>query len=154
MHIDLTATSVPAKPRRCSLWLVGTALLTASFLAQAEVAVVMSAKSAVEPLNKNQVSDIFMGKVTSFPSGGSAVPLDQMDTNAVREEFYTKVTGKSAAQVAAYWAKMSFTGKGTPPKEVANSAEIKKQLAANPNTIGYIEKSAVDESVKVLFIAP
>jgi hypothetical protein len=48
---------------------------------------------------------------------------------------------------------MAFTGKGTPPKEVANSAEVKKTLAGNPGLIGYIEKSAVDGSVKTL-LAP
>ena len=44
-----------------------------------------------------------------------------------------------------------FTGKGQPPKEVPNTAEVKKLVSGNPNTIGYIEKSAVDSSVKVVW---
>jgi ABC-type phosphate transport system substrate-binding protein len=44
-----------------------------------------------------------------------------------------------------------FSGKATPPKELlSSSADVKKFVAANPDAIGYIEKSAVDGSVKVV----
>ena len=116
-------------------------------LAQAEVVVVVGAKSPAANLSKEQASDIFLGKATNL------TPLDQPESSPLRDDFYSKVTGKSAAQAKSYWAKLSFTGKGTPPKEAQNSADIKKQLAENPNLIGYIEKSAVDSSVKVLLSA-
>lgn len=121
--------------------------------AQAEVVVVVSAKSPVGALTKEQSSEIFMGRSTSFPGGGTATPLDQPESSPLREEFYSKVAGKSAAQAKSNWAKLSFTGKGTPPKEGQNSADIKKQVADNPSLVGYIEKSAVDGSVKVIFSA-
>jgi ABC-type phosphate transport system substrate-binding protein len=123
------------------------AILCCSGWAQAEVMVVVGAKSTVSTLTKEQSSDIFMGKATSL------TPLDQPESSPLRDEFYSKVTGKSAAQAKSYWAKMSFTGKGTPPKEGQGSDDIKKQLANNPNLVGYIEKSAVDSSVKVIFAA-
>ena len=50
----------------------------------------------------------------------------------------------------ATWARLTFSGKGVPPKELPNSADVKKFVAGNPNAIGYIEKSAVDASVKVV----
>jgi ABC-type phosphate transport system substrate-binding protein len=58
------------------------------------------------------------------------------------------VTDKSGSQLKSYWSKMVFSGKGNPPKEVANSAEVLKQIAANPNAIGYVEKGAVNATVK------
>ena len=85
-----------------------------------------------------------------MPGVGVALLLDQPESAAVRELFYTKVTGKSAAQVKAVWSRLVFSGKATPPKEIANSATVKKMVAANPNTVGYIEKSAIDSSVKVI----
>ncbi|HEX5337683.1 MAG TPA: phosphate ABC transporter substrate-binding protein [Gallionella sp.] len=128
------------------------ALCAASILfvgsAQAEpVVVVAGAKSPAGSLSKDQASDIFMGKATNL------TPVDQPESSPLRDEFYSKVTGKSAAQARAYWSKLAFTGKGTPPKECQSSADIKKQLADNPNLLGYIEKSAVDGSVKVLYSA-
>lgn len=129
------------------------AALMAAGWAHADTVVVVSAKCPASALTKEQSSDIFMGKATTFPGGGSATPLDQPESSPLRDEFYTKVTGKSAAQAKSYWSKLSFTGKGTPPKEGQNSADIKKQVADNPNLVGYIEKSAVDASVKVIFAA-
>lgn len=125
--------------------------LTVVPMAQAEIVVVTSAKSSASSLTKEQTSDIFMGKSNTLPGGGAVTPVDSDDANPMREEFYNKVVGKSAAQVRSYWAKLSFTGKGTPPKEVGGSAEIKKALAGDQKLIGYIEKSAVDTSVKVIY---
>jgi len=69
----------------------------------------------------------------------------------VRAQFYTQVAGKDEAQVKAIWSKLVFTGKATPPKELASSADVVKAVAADPNAIGYIEKAAVDGSVKVVY---
>jgi len=69
----------------------------------------------------------------------------------VRKQFYSKITDKSASQIKSTWSRLTFSGKGTPPKEVSNSADVKKQVSSNLSDIGYIEKSAVDGSVKVLY---
>lgn len=122
------------------------ALGAASLPAAAEVVVVAGAASSAS-LSKEQIADVFLGKTPGL------TPVDQAESNPLREEFYTKVVGKSAAQAKSYWSKLAFTGKGTPPKEMASSAEVKKALAANPALVGYIEKSAVDASVKTL-LAP
>lgn len=112
--------------------------------------VVIVTNKSTPDMTKEQISDVFLGKATSLPGGTTAAPVDQPEANPLRDEFYTKLTGKSAAQVKSHWAKMSFTGKGTPPKEGPNSAEIKKSIAATPGSIGYVEKSAVDATVKPL----
>ncbi len=54
----------------------------------------------------------------------------------------------------AIWSKIVFTGKGKPPKECKSSVEVKKVVSENVNAIGYIEKSAVDDSVKVIATIP
>lgn len=130
---------------------IGVAVLLLSMAVRADVVVVVSAKSPVGPLTQEQVSQLFLGKASSFPGGGIALPVDLPEGQPVREAFYGKITGKSAAQLKAYWSKLIFTGKGQPPKEIPNSAEVRKLVAGNPNTIGYIEKAAVDSSVKVVF---
>jgi ABC-type phosphate transport system substrate-binding protein len=119
----------------------------------AQVAVVVNPKSALATMTADQVSGIFLGKSNTLPSGGTALPTDLPDSSATRELFYTKVTGKSTAQVKAAWSRLVFSGKATPPKELGSSADVKKFVAANPDAIGYIEKSAVDSSVKVVFSA-
>jgi len=131
-----------------ALLLVSALLLSQASMAQ--VAVVVSAQSSATPLTIEQVSALFLGKSDQLPGAGAVTLFDQPEPATVRENFYTKVTGKSAAQVKAVWARLVFSGKATLPKELANSADVKKALASNPKAVGYIEKSAVDSSVKVL----
>ena len=119
----------------------------------AQVAVVVSPKSPLASMTADQVSGIFLGKSNTLPSGGTAVPTDLPDSSPAHDLFYTKVTGKNSAQVKAAWSRLVFSGKATPPKELASAADVKKFVAANPDAIGYIEKSAVDSSVKVVFSA-
>ncbi|MFC0131938.1 phosphate ABC transporter substrate-binding protein [Massilia eurypsychrophila] len=113
-----------------------------------ELVVIVSAKSPVAALRADQVADIFLGQVGRFPEGGEAVALDQGIGSAQRDEFYVKVAAKTPALVKAYWSKMIFTGRGQPPREAPNTAAIRKLVAENPSLIGYIERSALDASVK------
>lgn len=116
--------------------------------ANAEVVVVVHPSNPASSMSAEQVADVFLGKSTAL------APVDLPESSAVRGEFYQKVTGKDAAQVKAVWTRLIFTGKATPPKEVGSSADVKKTVAGDPKAIGYIEKSAVDSSVKVVFTAP
>jgi hypothetical protein len=135
------------RPVRASALALALAASMLALPAAAQIVVVASAKSGAGTFSKEQVSDVFMGKNTSF------TPVDLAESSPLRDDFYGKVVGKSASQMKSYWAKMAFTGKGTPPREAASSGEVKKILAGDATLVGYIEKAAVDSSVKVLFSA-
>lgn len=126
---------------------LAAACMSAAVPALAEVVVVVSAKAAESTMGKDEVAQYFLGKSSAM------TPIDQPESAPIRAEFYKKVADKDAAQAKALWSKLVFTGKATMPKEVAGSAEVKKALAANPKAIGYIEKSAVDATVKVVYTA-
>ena len=122
----------------------------ASAALQADVVAVVSTKSSVITLSKSQVADIFLGKIGRYPNGTQAVPIDQEEGSTARTEFYTRYTSKSPAQMKAHWSKIIFTGRGKPPPSVANSIEARKLIAADSRAISYIDRSAVDSSVRVL----
>jgi ABC-type phosphate transport system substrate-binding protein len=115
-----------------------------------EIVAVVSAKSPVTALNAGQVADIFLGKTSRFPDGTQAVPIDLGEDSPARDRFYAQYTGKSPAQVKAHWSKIIFTGRGQPPRQANSASEAKKIIADNPNAIGYIDQSQVDNSVRVL----
>ena len=115
-----------------------------------EVVAVVSARSPVTALNPTQVADIFLGRSTRFPDGTQAVPIDQAEESELRDRFYSTYAGKSPSQVKAHWAKIIFTGRGQPPRQVSGSQEAKKAIADNPHAIGYIDARHVDTSVRVL----
>ena len=125
--------------------------LLASAAAFADVVVIVSAKNANYGLEKTDVEQIFLGKISTFPDGSKAVPIDQNEGSASRDAFNDRVLGKSASQLKAYWSRLIFTGKGTPPKESGNDAEVKALVADNPNLVGYVDAKVVDSSVKIVF---
>lgn len=125
-------------------------LLSSPGGAEGEVVAVVSAKSPVAPLTRHQVADIFLGKATRFPGGSLALPIDQAEGSAARDEFYLAFAGKSAAQLNAHWSKLVFTGRGRPPPVAAGIAALKRRLADNPDAIGYLDEGLLDGSMKVL----
>lgn len=131
-----------------SLSFVLAAILGIALPARAEVVVVVNANAPEASMSREEVAQYFLGK------SGALVPIDQPESAPIRAEFYKKVADKDPSQVKALWSKLVFTGKATMPKEAANSADVRKAVAANPKAIGYIDRSAVDATVKVVYTAP
>lgn len=120
--------------------------------AAGELVVIVSAKSPVSTLRADQVADIFLGQIGRFPGGTEAVALDQRIGSAERDEFYSKVASKTPPLLKAYWSKMIFTGRGQPPKEASDSNSVRRMVADNPQLIGYIDRSALDPSVRAVLV--
>jgi len=118
-------------------------LTTAASSANAdEMVVVMKAGSA--SLTKDQVANIYLGRDKAFR------PVDLPESSPLREAFYRKATARDLAQIRSVWARLTFTGENRPPHELPDDAAVKKAVAAEPKTIGYISKANVDDSVQVV----
>ncbi len=124
------------------------AALLLSQLAFAEVAVIVH-PSNNNALDEATVAKIFLGREKSFADGKSVVPVSLGESAAASTAFNDTVLKKSSSQLKAYWSKLVFTGKGTPPKEITSDEEMIKLVATNPSLIGYVDASKVDASVKV-----
>ena len=137
--------------RSAALFVAIALVLGATVLgAESEVVVVVSRESAVTALTRDQVADLFLGKLSRFPGGAKAVPLDLPEGSAVRDAFYSGFAGKSPAQVKAHWSKIIFTGRGQPPEQVPDSKAALERVAEVPGAIAYIERSLADESVRIV----
>ena len=122
-------------------------------LAQAGgLVVIVSANSPVEALRPDQVAAVFLGQAPRFPNGALATPLDQPIGSRERDQFYARVAGKTPALLKAYWSKMVFTGRGQPPRDLAGNAAVRKAVADDPALIGYIEREALDSSVRAVLL--
>ncbi len=119
-------------------------------VSHADVVPVVSARSAVTTLSRNEVADIFLGRRARFPNGSSAVPIDQAEGSQARAEFYSHFADMTPAQLKAFWSKILFTGHGQPPQAVSNERQARRLVAANQDAIAYIDRSLVDGSVRVV----
>lgn len=131
-----------------SLLIQALALAALSAPAYAELVIVVNPQNPATRMFPSQAAQFFLGGSVQF------VPVEQAENSPIRAEFYKKVLEKEPAQVQAIWSKIVFTGKGKPPKEFKSSAEVKKAVSENVKAIGYIEKAAVDDTVKVIATIP
>lgn len=131
--------------------LMGISVLAlATSIASAEVVVVANANSDIGQTDDESVRKLFLGK-SSYIGGVEAVPVDQSEGNDARDEFYAKVVQKTDAQLNAYWSRLIFTAKGSPPKQYFDDAEVVEVILEDEEAVGYIDTASITEGLKVIY---
>lgn len=128
-------------------------LLLISAQAWADIVVVAHPQSELKNLTKQQVIDIYMGQLQISADGGKIVPYDQPQDSEIRAAFYQNLTGKPVASVNAYWARLLFTGRASPPRQPSDSMSIVDIVAESLYAIGYIDEKDLDGRVSIVFKA-
>lgn len=127
-----------------------TALLLPQAANAADLVVIANRGAGIDRLTRYQVLDIYLGRYRTFPSGIAAMPIDLAVKSGEREAFYQTIARKDAAEISAYWARLIFSGQGSPPFQISDSRAAVELVASNRNAIAYVERSAVDKRVKVI----
>ncbi len=135
--------------------IAGRAGLVGSAAAEAVVVVVNAANPAAE-LSADEVSKMFLKKTTRWPGKDEKVlPVDLVDSSALRESFSKQIHGKGTAAIKAYWQKMIFSGHDVPPPEKPTIGEALSYVRGNPGAIGYAPAGAdLGPGIKVLKVTP
>lgn len=123
-----------------SLLMAAVVVMWTSF-SQAEIAVVVHPENALSEMSAEQVAAIYLGKDVRLR------PLDLPESERLRHWFYFKVTGRDASQVNIVRAQRIAQ---MPPRVAANSMDAVRRVAANKYAIAYVDRRAVDASVKVV----
>ncbi len=128
------------------------ALVLIPALATAQpLAIVVSKNSPLANLSSSEAQQLFSGQSRTI--GGVAVqPVDLPGGDAVRNDFYQKLLGRSPDQMRSHWARLIFTGKARPPRETSGAAEMQSLLAGSDSLIGYLPQDAVTDRLKVLMV--
>ena len=124
-------------------------IISIKVFANNKFVVVVSKNSKISKLSKTTISKLFLSKSKSFPNGKRAIPIE-INNSELQLDFYKKITNKNEKQLSKYWAKMIFTGKGTPPKKFKTIANLKNFIKRNKNAITYLNKNYLDKDLKVL----
>ncbi|MCC2616403.1 phosphate ABC transporter substrate-binding protein [Aestuariibacter halophilus] len=130
---------------------VAGSLLLFSQTVLAEIVMVVHPSNGAD-LSQTQVQRLFLGKEKKFSDGSAATPINLTNGHPLRESFDTEVIGRSSNQVAAYWSKLVFTGKGVPPKEMDSPAAVIAAVAADASAVGYVDAADVTGDVKAISI--
>ena len=133
----------------CLALIVGLAAGGTAVRAADDIVVVVN-KDNAHAVDRTFVMHVYTGVSKAWPDGSPVFPLDQDQGGDARDAFCQEWLGRSQAAVGAIWAQNIFTGKALPPKIVAPDERMKKIVATNRNAIGYIRRSALDDTVKPL----
>lgn len=116
--------------------------------------VVVSAQQRIERLSQEDVTNIFLGRFRTLPSGLPAAPIDQPANSPLRAAFYQQLVNKDIASINAYWSRLHFSGKATPPRQTNSDGEVLRQLLSQPGAIAYVERRQVDARLRIVFEFP
>lgn len=117
--------------------------------ANADLVVVANPNVKLNAISQIELTKLFLGQSSAYPDGSKAVPLDINGDH--RNSFYTYILKKSPTQLEKYWARMIFTGKAQPPRQIS-SKDVKSIVADTQGAISYMDSATVDSSVKVLTV--
>lgn len=137
-----------------TLSLVISSLYLIAPIANAGVAVITHPGVKEIGLSKDKLAQIYLGKLKNYSNGMSIVAVDLPKGSSASQKFYTSVVHKSDSDMNRYWAKLKFTGKGKPPKELSSDSDVVKFVADTEGAIGYIDGKYLNKSVKVVLILP
>lgn len=125
---------------------IASAQETASFK------IIVNPANDISSLTKEQLSDLFLKKVTQWENGRKALPVDQVTSSPIREKFSKEIHEKSVTAINSYWRQKIFTGRDVPPPEKSSDADVLAYIAENADAVGYVSANAPVDKVKVLKI--
>mgnify|MGYP000903316393 CR=1 FL=1 len=128
---------------------LATVLATARAWAATDLVVIANPTSGVDRMSRDEVTAIFMGRTRKLPSGITALPIDQT-TDGDKPRFYKELINKDIPEVNSYWARLIFSGQGSPPRQADNVAEVIEIVSGNKGAIGYVPRSAADKRVRII----
>jgi len=125
-------------------------IMLTSSVAYADLAIIGHPDIDAGALDTQNIRKLFLGERKSFPSGNYATPFNHSIGSPDRKEFFSLVLNMPEVSHKRHWRRKIASGTGNSPIELNSRSEVLKSIATTPGSIGYIDASKVDSSVKVL----
>lgn len=122
--------------------------------AHAEIAVIADPSVELVSLDLEQLERLYLLRPNRFPNGVKLVAIDQKAGSVIRQDFLQKALWKTEIDVAEYWSRRMFSGKGRPPRQFDGDTAVIEAVIESPGTVGYVDSESIDDRVKVLTRLP
>lgn len=100
--------------------------------------VVVNENADLTALSHKQVLSLFLGRAQFLPTGSRVKTIDFPVDSKVRADFYQSLTGKNIADIDAYWARLRYSGRASPPQPLADSSEIMEMVRQQEAALAYL----------------
>ena len=136
--------------------LAGCILLCLPVLAIADqqgadsLVIIVSPQQTPLSVSTNALRAIFGMRLRNWPNQTPAHVFVLRDDNPVHSVFSKQILNIYPHQLRLAWDRLVFSGTGQAPTEVNSEEAMREQVAKTPGAIGYLPRSMVDDSVRVL----
>ena len=113
--------------------------------------VIANVNSGLEKMTKDEVINVYMGRNRKLPSGISAIPLDLSNPLSEKANFYNVMVNKELSEISSYWARLLFSGQGSPPKQLKDADEALEYVMQAKGAIAYIDRKKADKRIKIVY---
>lgn len=109
---------------------------------------------AVDYLQRNVARAIFGMRQRTWPGGMAVRVFVLPDSHPVHARFVKERLEVLPHQLQLSWDRVVFSGTGQAPERVSTVSSMLEQVAVTPGGIGYMERGAVDERVRIITLEP
>ncbi|NLX19041.1 MAG: hypothetical protein GXY53_07135 [Desulfobulbus sp.] len=143
---------------RCTVYLTSLALgvllslMTTSV--QAGVVVVCNASLPVaEKINSATLARIYTGRSIQI-DGTGILPVNLAPGAPERTIFLHHIIQQKDDEYIGYWLVRKSIGRGTPPLEFKNAADLQRFIRSTPGAVGYVDEQHLEPGVRCIFTIP
>lgn len=136
---------------------VGALIMLLSGVAYTPVAaksvIVVGANSILQAITNVELQRLWLGRIDQV-DGQKLERVESKDAGTAKDDFCSEYLGKSRKKIKKYFIKEALKGGATPPKDVANTDALIKELFDNPLAISFMDESkVVSGKVKVIKVS-
>lgn len=127
-------------------------LFSLCFPVMGQTFVIITMNAEIDALHSNQVKMLYRGRISNI----NGLPTRLMDLpreSDYRKHFYQQLLNKTPNQMAAIWARQSFSGNAVAPVEIKDESQtvIVNWLRNNVNGIAYVPEHLLPEGAYVIY---
>lgn len=130
--------------------LLGMAISYPSISRGEDFVIIVNKNNPITSISISKLKRIYLKNIKTWETGDRIVPVDIDEGSPLKKEFYKSIFEKAVEEMRVYWIRQRITNNIKPPRVYKTSNDIKNYVAGVKGAIGYIEKSALDDSVQVV----
>ena len=104
--------------------------------------VVVNASSSVTSTTRQNLSRMFLKKLTRWENGETVTAVDQPSSSPIRVEFTRAVHRRKVSAIESYWRQQIFAGRNVAVLVQNNDLEVLSFVRLHPGAVGYVAVDA------------
>jgi len=126
-------------------------LIICSFSASAgDYVVIVNKQNPAEAVSKSDLKKYFFKNLVFWKNGTKVIPVDYLDTHPLASSFSMDVLDMNLEEKKHKMVANVFSGKSTPPRQLATEEEVIETVSTNVGAIGYVSVRTNTDKVKVV----